>query len=114
MQYMEEKKVNNKIKALLEQIQTLRENFASQMKLQAEAFIKFLNIEAENERERHGQAGYDISTQVCKDSGAIASGDYSCQFSVNPNSLSAGNTMYTTTTFSGYTAKASTQYSYSA
>jgi hypothetical protein len=65
------------------------------MKIQAGAFIKFLNIEAQNERDRAAKAAEASSDWLTKSS--------SGEFSAYPGSLSGSNTITTETSYAAYT-----------
>ncbi len=76
-------------------ITTLRLDFAAQLKIEAQAFIKFLNIEAQNERDRAAKAAEASKDWLT----TSASGG----FSAYPGSLSGSNTVTTETSYKAYT-----------
>jgi hypothetical protein len=71
------------------------------MKIQAGAFIKFLNIEAQNERDRAAKAAEASTDWLTNPSG---------EFSANPGSLSGSNTITTETSYSSYTSTGYSSY----
>ena len=72
------------------------------MKIQAGAFIKFLNIEAQNERDRAAKAAEASTDWLTKSS--------SGEFSAYPGSLSGSNTITTETSYSSYTSTGYSSY----
>ena len=99
MQYIEQQRIEAKMENLLSKIKLIRKNIAGEFKIQAEAFIKFLNLEAaaENSTETDcylGRCGDTLSSEVCERQGAYGTFDYSCSFSVSPGSLSANNSLW--------------------
>jgi hypothetical protein len=97
-------KATTQIEVLLRNIKQVRLDFAAKLKLQAESFIEFLNMEARLERERTAAAAK--TSEDWLNSGDSASSLYP----ISPNSLNSANAMSTTTSYSGYTMRATGSY----
>ena len=80
----------------------IRLDFAAQMKIQATAFIKFLNLEAQNERDRAARAAKASSEWLTSSSS---------NYNPMPGSLFGANTITTETTYSKYSTAGYSSYS---